>query len=183
MLSDKDILRAIETGLLNIEPFSATQLRPAGISLHLGGQILVPKPMKLIDFRHSTEVEYDEFNFQDDEPFILKPQQFILGHTAEVVSVSNKLGFLIEGRSTLARLGISVEQSSTIVDSGHVERPITLEIYNCGPSPVTLYKDMSIAKAIVFKLTSTATRGVDEYIRYSKQKKGVGKPILREKSQ
>jgi dCTP deaminase len=183
MLSDKDILKAIEDGLLKLEPFKASQLRPAGISLHLGAQILVPLPTKLVDFRSTTEIKYQEYTIEKDEPFLLKPQQFVLGHTKEIISVSNKLGFLIEGRSTLARLGVSVEQSSTIVDPGHIERPITLEIYNCGPSPVTLYKDMSIARALVFKLSSPSKRGVDEYIRYAKQKKGVGKPILSEKSQ
>lgn len=183
MLSDRDINKAIQQGLLKIEPFDPTQLRPAGISLHLGEQILVPKPTKLIDFRADTEIEYDEFKIKDDVPFILKPQQFVLGHTKEIISISNKLGFIIEGRSTLARLGVSVEQSATIVDPGHNERPVTLEIYNCGPSPVTLYRDMSVAKALVFKLSSEANRAFDTYARYSSQKKGVGRPILQEKSE
>lgn len=158
-------------------------LRPAAISLHLGKQILIPKPVKLIDFRSSTEIKYSEHLIEGNTPFILKPKQFVLGHTKENITVSNKLGFIVEGRSTLARLGISVEQSATIVDPGHTNRPITLEIYNCGPSPVTLYKDMSVAKAVIFKLSSKSSRAFDEYDRYSKQKKDAGKPILREKSE
>lgn len=162
---------------------SKNTLRPAAVSLHLGEQILVPKPVKLIDFRATTKIKYAEYTIEDDKPFIIKPQQFVLGHTKEFITVSNKLGFIVEGRSTLARLGISVEQSATIVDPGHKERPLTLEIYNCGPSPVTLYKDMSIAKAVIFKLSSPSSRAFDDYDRYSIQKKGAGKPILREKSE
>lgn len=183
MLSDKDILKAIKDGWLTIKPFSKGQLRPAGISFTLGGQIQIPKPMELIDFRKNTELDYEEVALNDTDPFILQPQQFVLGHTKEIITVSDKLGFIIEGRSTLARLGVSVEQSATLVDPGHHQRPITLEIYNCGPSPVTLYKGMSIAKAAVFYLSTKSGRSFDEYARYATQKKGVGQPILREKSQ
>lgn len=183
MLSDNDILKAIDGGLLTITPFGKEQLRPAGISLHLGQEILVPRPVELIDLKAQTEIDYDRRTISDDEPFVIQPGQFVLGHTEEIISVGTKLGFIIEGRSTLARLGISVEQSATIVDPGHHERPITLEIFNCGPSPVTLYRNMSVAKALVFELSSEAGRSFDKYARYSSQKKGVGKPILRLKSE
>lgn len=183
MLSDKDILKAINEGLLSIQPFDKKQLRPAGISFQLGKQILIPKPVDLIDLKNIKDLDYEEVEITEDKPFIIQPGQFVLGHTEEVLSVSTKLGFIIEGRSTLARLGISVEQSATIVDPGHSERPVTLEIYNCGPSPVTLYRGMSVAKGLVFKLSSQAGRDFDQYARYSSQKSGVGKPILRLKSQ
>lgn len=183
MLSDRDILRVIRDGLLSVEPFDEKQLRPAGISFHLGKEILIPKPVKLIDIKEATNLEYETVEISEDKPFIIKPQQFVLGHTEEIVSVSTEIGFIIEGRSTLARLGISVEQSATIVDPGHDKRPITLEIYNCGPSPVTLYRGMSVAKALVFKLSSESSRAFDKYARYASQKSGVGKPVLRLKSE
>jgi dCTP deaminase len=183
MLSDGDILKVMAEGLLVIRPFDKKQVRPAAISLHLGQEILIPRPAKLIDIKNETELSYERQEITEDKPFIIKPQQFVLGHTEEVISVSPQLGFIIEGRSTLARLGISVEQSATIVDPGHHERPITLEIYNCGPSPVTLYARMSIAKALVFRLSSEAGRAFDTYTRYASQKSGVGRPILRLKSE
>jgi len=183
MLSDRDILAALEEGLLTITPFDTKQLRPAGITMQLGKEILIPQPVELIDLKGDQELEYDRVEITPEKPFVLQPQQFVLGHTEEVLSVGTKLGFTIEGRSTLARLGISVEQSSTIVDPGHHERPITLEIYNCGPSAVTLYRGLSVAKCLVFKLSSEAGRSFDKYARYSGQKSGVGKPILRFKSQ
>lgn len=179
MLSDKDIIKVMKSGQLKISPFKNEQLRPAGISLHLGSEILIPKPVKLIDLKSDIELEYEKQVLSNDKPFIIQPQQFVLGHTEEIVSVGTKIGFIIEGRSTLARLGISVEQSASIVDPGHNERPITLEIYNCGPSPITLYQGMSVAKALVFQLSSEAGRAFDKYARYASQKSGVGKPILR----
>lgn len=183
MLSDKDIRRTIDEGLLSISPFDEKQLRPAGISFHLGKEILIPKQTRLIDLKKKEDLYYDREEISEDKPFIIQPHQFVLGHTEEILSVSTKLGFIIEGRSTLARLGISVEQSATIVDPGHHERPITLEIYNCGPSPVTLYRGMSVAKGLVFELSSEAERGFDQYTRYASHKSGVGKPILRLESE
>lgn len=183
MLSDKDILKVINYGQLSIQPFDIKQLRPASITLHLGEEILVPQPMKLIDFKAEINLEYKKHLITSDKPFIIQPQQFVLGHTEEIISIGTKIGFIIEGRSTLARIGISLEQSATIVDPGHHERPVTLEIYNCGPSPVTLYKSMSVAKALVFRLSSETGRSFDKYARYSSQKSGVGKPILRLKSE
>jgi dCTP deaminase len=183
MLSDRDILRAIKDGELSIEPFNPKQLRPAGISFHLGGEILVPKPTKLIDLKREADIGYETVKITEDEPFIIHPSQFVLGHTAEIVSVGTKLGFIIEGRSTLARLGISIEQSATIVDPGHTDRPVTLEIFNAGPSPVTLYGGMAIARTIVFRLSSESSRSFDAYSRYASQKSGVSKPILRLKSE
>jgi deoxycytidine triphosphate deaminase len=128
MLSDRDILAALEEGLLTITPFDTKQLRPAGITMQLGKEILIPQPVELIDLKGDQELEYDRVEITPEKPFVLQPQQFVLGHTEEVLSVGTKLGFTIEGRSTLARLGISVEQSSTIVDPGHHERPITLDL-------------------------------------------------------
>ena len=184
MLSDRDILQAIQEGHLSIEPFNKKQLRPAGISFHLGHEILVPKQVKLIDLKEEAAgLNYEKVEISEDTPFIIQPHRLVLGHTEEIITVSTKLGFIIEGRSTLARLGISVEQSATIVDPGHYKRPITLEIYNCGPSPVTLYRGMSVAKALVFKLSSESSRAFDKYARYASQKSGVGKPILRLKSE
>ena len=183
MLSDKDILGVIKQGELVIDPFDPACVRPSGISLKLGDEILVPGKVKLIDIRNPTDLPYESVVLKPDGPFILRPQQFVLGHTLENITVSTKLGFLIEGRSTLARLGVSVVQSAMIVDSGHTNRPITLEIFNCGPSPVTLYAGMSISKAVVFRLSSTAKRNYDKYARYGDQTSGVGKPILRELSQ
>ncbi len=182
MLCDKDILAVMQTGELQIKPFNDSQLRPAAISLHLGKEILVPKPTKLIDLNAETPIDYYTHNITAKKPFILQPQQFVLGHTEEVISVGTSLGFIIEGRSTLARLGISVEQSATIVDPGHTNRPITLEIYNCGPSPVALYRGLATAKALVFRLSSTANTSYDDYSRYAKQTSGVSKPMLQLKS-
>lgn len=183
MLSDKDIIKAIKEGDLRVDPFKKSSLRPAGISLHLGSEILVPVRAGVIDIKAEISPEYDRFEITPSKPFIIKPQQFVLGHTEEKISIGANIGFLIEGRSTLARIGVSVEQSASMVDPGHLNRPLTLEIYNCGPNSVTLYQGMSIGRGVVFRLSSKTGMPFDGYSRYALQESGVGKPILRLKSE
>lgn len=175
MLSDRDITRVLETGELVIEPQLSDLLRPAGLTLHLGAEIAVPQA-GVVDMRTGQGPAYEWHRITPDDPFMLKAGQFVLGHTFEKVTVGLSLGFMIEARSTLARYGVSVVQSAMIVDTGVTHRPITLEFSNAGPNDVLLYEQMSVARAIVFELSSPASRGYDQTSRYRNQTDGVGIP-------
>ena len=67
----------------------------------------------------------------------LAPGEFILGFTYERIRVPRNLIALVEGRSTYARLGISMHQTAPWVQPGW-EGPIVLEIMNNGPLTVEL---------------------------------------------
>jgi dCTP deaminase len=178
VLADRDIVAALRDERLQVEPFSPQQLRPAGLTLHLGSEILRPRAQPLIDFEETDpEIEYERTSLEDDGCFVLGPGAFVLGHTHERISVGAGLGLLVEGRSTLARVGVSVVQAAMVIDTGHRDRPITLELFNAGPSPVALRNCMPVARAILFELSSEPTRLYDDYARYSAQRTGVGMPL------
>lgn len=178
MLSDQDIRAAIDDGRLAVEPFDPKILRPAGLTLHLGGELLRPLPGPVIDFEDDEpKIEYEEHLVSASRPLILEPMAFVLGHTREHVTVGSELGLMIEGRSTLARVGVSVVQTAMIVDTGHEGRSITLEIFNAGPSPVALHEGMAIARAVIFELSSPSSQLYDRTSRYSSQRRGVGRPL------
>lgn len=178
MLADRDILVAMKENRFRVEPFTPEQLRPAGLTLTLGAEILRPRPRPLIDFDSAdVTIDYDRTILDGESVFILESGGFALGHTKETVSVGSGLGLLVEGRSTLARVGVSVVQAAMIIDTGHHDRPITLELSNAGPSAVALRGGMPIARAILFELTSEPSRLYDDYGRYAKQKAGVGIPL------
>ena len=44
----------------------------------------------------------------EDEPYILQPNEFILGSTVETVDLPNNILARVEGRSSLGRLGIMI---------------------------------------------------------------------------
>jgi dCTP deaminase len=69
--------------------------------------------------------------------FCLEPNDFILAMTYERITISKGLIGLVEGRSTYARLGLSMHQTAPWVQPGW-SGPIVLEIKNHGPVKVEL---------------------------------------------
>ena len=113
MYSNEDIKRAIESGDLVVEPFSEELIRAAGLTLHLGKTLLKPHNGKVVDVKNGIVPDFDEITITDDTPYRLEPGEFILGHTLQSVTVGPSLGFLIEGRSTLARVGAALPMSES----------------------------------------------------------------------
>jgi dCTP deaminase len=82
-----------------------------------------------------------------EDPFILKPLQFVLGSTLEEVNVPAYLRMKIEGKSSLGRIGLSVHQTAGHLDSGFKGR-VTLEFFNCTQLPVVLVPGTYICQVI-----------------------------------
>lgn len=177
MLSDIDIKQAIIDGKLVVEPFAESQLRAAGITLHLGSQILRPLPGQIVDIKTGQLPEYEELQIAPDRPLSLHPQDFVLGHTLEKITLNEGLGLFIEGRSTLARVGLTIVKTAMLVEPGHTNRSITLELANHGPNSILLYPQMKIARAALYQLDTPSSRPYDVNGKYREQL-GVGRPIF-----
>ena len=95
----------------------------------------------------------------------------------ENVTVGSSLGFMIEGRSTLARVGLTIVQTAMMVYTGHSDRPVTLELANHGPNPILLYPNMKIARVVLFELKTPSTVRYDDTGKYRGQQ-SVGVPIF-----
>lgn len=177
MLSDADLRLALADGSLIVRPFHDSCIRASGLGLHLGSRLLKPISGKVVDVRRKIVPDYEEILITLDKPYALKPSEFILAHTFEEVTVGPNLGFLIEGRSTLARCGLTVVQTAMIVDAGHRNRVVTLELANHGPNSILLYPKMKIARAAVFELRTPTQMPYDDQGKYQCQNT-VGPPIL-----
>ena len=177
MLSSDDIKKALEQGSLVVEPFDPICVRPAGITLHLGETLLRPLPGKVVDIKNKIAPDYETITITMDRPYQLDSNGFVLGATFEAVTVGANLGFLIEGRSTLARVGLTIVQTAMLVYPGHRGRAVTLELANHGPNPILLYPKMKIARAAIFELKSPSTELYDDNGKYRKQE-DVGPPIF-----
>lgn len=77
----------------------------------------------------------DEFG--DPESFVLHPGAFILAMTHESIRVPKNMIALIEGRSTYARVGLSMHQTAPWIQPGW-SGPIILEMMNNGPLDIKL---------------------------------------------
>lgn len=177
MLSNEDIKRAIKAGELEIKPFSEKFIRASGITLHLGKHLLKPVPGKVVDPKLKIVPDYQEIVIEDDKPYPLETGEFLLGHTYQTVSVGPGLGFLIEGRSTLARVGLTIVQTAMLVYPGHRDRAITLELANHGPNTIMLYPKMKIARVALIELRTPSSELYDDKGKYRNQSV-VGSPIF-----
>jgi dCTP deaminase len=77
----------------------------------------------------------DEFG--DPESFVLHPGGFILAMTYESIKVPTNMIALIEGRSTYARVGLSMHQTAPWIQPGW-SGPVILEMMNNGPLDIKL---------------------------------------------
>ncbi|HMO01822.1 MAG TPA: dCTP deaminase [Oligoflexia bacterium] len=179
MFSNEDIKNAIKTGELSIEPYTENLLKGSGLSLHLGETLLKPLAEGIVDVKNNLLPEYQEIKITMDKPYSLIPGDFVLGHTYQKVTVGAKLGFLIEGRSTLARVGLTIVQTAMMVNPGHKQRSITLEFANHGPNTILLYPKMRIARAAIFELKTPSSIDYDQNGKF-KDQITVGKAIFRD---
>jgi len=179
MLSNEDIKAAIASGELVIEPFREDLLGAANINLRLGAELLKPIPGTIVDPRLEIVPDFEVIRIEADRPYKLQPGEFVLAHTYETITIGPGLGFFIEGRSTLARVGLTVVQTAMMVDPGHSGRTVTLELASHGPNPIMLYPKMKIAGAALFRLQTPCSQLYDQKGKYRYQRHGVGKPIFR----
>jgi dCTP deaminase len=178
MFSNIDIEEAMRNGSLEIDPLFQGAIRPASIRFHLGAQLLKPQPGPVVDVHKGILPEYTQIQLEEEKGYPLQPGEFVLGATYEKVTVGNNIGFLIEGRSTLARLGLTIVQTAMIVYPGHTKRAVTLELANHGPNAIMLYQKMKIARAAIFELKSPTKDTYDESGKYREQV-DVGPPIFK----
>jgi dCTP deaminase len=154
ILSDVTIKEFIDSGRIIILPeFDPTDIRPAGIRLHLGEDILIPAENQIIDISSDIEVKYEATKIPP-EGYVLKSNMFILGSTYESIMTPRDIVCHLEGRSTIARLGLSIHCTSGIIDGNHDEpRSIVLEIKNTGPFHMILKPRIALAMLLFSQLT------------------------------
>lgn len=152
-LADITIKEYIKSGLIQVTPsVNEADIRLVGIRVHLAKKILVPHA-GYIDLSSPSELEYDTVDITKNE-FVLEPGAFILGSTVEKIKTAPNIISFLDGRSTIARLGLTIHVTAGVIDGNHDEaRTITLEIKNLGVHSVRLRENDSIGQ-LMFALLS-----------------------------
>ena len=162
-LCDTDIEQYLDDGVITISPRpDNSKINGATIDLRLGNSFRVFREYSApyIDVSGPREevtaqldrVMSDEIIIGDSEPFFLHPGELALATTMESVKLpANIIGWL-DGRSSLARLGLMVHVTAHRIDPGW-EGKIVLEFYNSGKLPLALRPNMIIG-ALSFEILS-----------------------------
>jgi dCTP deaminase len=162
VLTDREIQAAIHSGSIKIEP-SPSELAYSSTSLDLSlskfirvwkkasakgvEQIVCPSTEGYV--YNEFAKEFSELKEIGSDGFVLEPDMFMLGWTSENVDLPShaKLAARVEGKSSLARLGIGIHITAPTIHAGF-KGPIQLEICNHGPLRVKLMAGMPVCQLI-----------------------------------
>ncbi|TDQ59898.1 dCTP deaminase [Mesocricetibacter intestinalis] len=164
-LCDRDIERYLDEGLIQLTPRPDNdKINGATIDVRLGNSFRVFREHSApyIDLSGPREevsaqlerVMSEEIILADDEPFFLHPGMLALATTLEVVKLPADIIGWLDGRSSLARLGLMVHVTAHRIDPGW-EGKIVLEFFNSGRLPLALRPNMVIG-ALSFEVLSGA---------------------------
>ena len=168
VLSDQEIWSLLQTGRLKIEPTPSLEaVQPSTIDLTLADSFQVLEDsaetaMDLaIDIRDSKQVmrtldRYSEnITVEGGKHFLLEPGGFVLAWTRERITLPNFLAARVEGRSTPARIGLSVHQSAPTVHPTFSNQ-LQLELTNAGPFRIKLFPGQTICQLILETMSPPA---------------------------
>ena len=174
ILSQPEIKSAVQNGEIVFDPpLEQRQWGEASIDLRLGFKFTKIQAAKgatfgLADGGLATiaasglwreQVLQEKDTFGKRQTFDLDPDEFVLALTHEKVSIPNHLIALVEGRSTYARVGLSMHQTAPWIQPGWTGH-ITLEIRNSGPLKIALTPTLDMPCQLTF-LQLTSTLGSD----------------------
>ncbi len=161
ILSDRDILAYLEAGKIKITPpIDATkQLSSCSVDFRLGNTFMVFEHSRFgfMDPRSSTAVAESmrKIVVPDGEAFMMQPGDFVLASTIEKLELPDNLVGRLEGRSSLARLGIIVHSTAALFEPGWIGTA-TMELGNLGRIAVALYPGMRVCAFTFDQLSSPA---------------------------
>ncbi|HXY34612.1 MAG TPA: hypothetical protein VEI07_10320 [Planctomycetaceae bacterium] len=185
ILSDREILAAIDRQAIKISPPPrAEAYSSTAVDLRLSADLVEwTRPS-----RHGVESvvcpAHPEYDFDSvrrtyctsvripADGYVFKSHAFILGWTEEKIQLPHRsrLAARVEGKSSLARLGIGVHVTAPTIhagfgfkkdDANFAGSPLQLEMWNAGPADVKLAVGMPICQLIFEIVDGTPEKGYE----------------------
>ncbi|MGH7141559.1 MAG: dCTP deaminase [Minisyncoccia bacterium] len=167
-LSDIDIKKAVKSGDITLKPFDEKRLQPASYDILLGDTFFVTDAhgSAYIDPVRKVFPKMQKFVAKGPEGFVLHPGVSILGYSQDFFG-SDKYLIEVNGKSSLARIGLLVHNSAALINPGHFLN-VALELCNLNHVPIILHPGMAIAQLTFSPLSSAPAQDYKEVGRYSK---------------
>ncbi|HEK1838193.1 TPA: dCTP deaminase [Proteus mirabilis] len=188
-LCDRDIIQWLDEGKLVIEPRPPVErINGATADVRLGNQFRVFQghTAAYIDLSGPKNevnealerVMSDEIVLPEGEAFYLHPGELALAVTLESVTLPDDVVGWLDGRSSLARLGLMVHVTAHRIDPGW-HGHIVLEFFNSGKLPLALRPGMVIGALSFEPMSGSADRPYNrrQDAKYKNQQGAVGSRI------
>lgn len=151
ILSDQTLTEMIERKELVVDPLGPHSIQPASIDCRLDSHFLVVEDRDMHTIDLNSEIKYREY---EGPAITIPPHSFLLATTMEYVKLPNDLTAFVEGRSSIGRIGLFI-QNAGWVDPGF-EGQITLELYNANSLPIRLEAGRRICQLVFCKMDQAA---------------------------
>ena len=151
ILSDKTIRTLLKSGDMAISPLEEGQIQPASVDVRLGDTYSVVEGQASAIVQMERPVEYRTLTA---DSYLLLPGQFVLATTLEYIRLPDNMTAFVEGRSSIGRLGLFI-QNAGWVDPGF-EGEITLELFNANQCAIELQKGRRIGQLVFAQLDRDA---------------------------
>ncbi len=151
ILSDRTIRDMIAEKNLKITPLSEEQIQPASVDIRLGNtfSIVDDTPSGIITL--DSEIKYKTITA---DKYLILPGQFVLATTMEFFELPDDLTAFVEGRSSLGRMGLFI-QNAGWVDPGF-KGEITLELFNANRCAIELTAGRRVGQLVFAKMDRAA---------------------------
>lgn len=174
ILSDKTLTKMIEDKELIVEPLEKEQIQPASVDIRLGNTFSIVEDTSTGIINLENEIKYKTIT---TDSYILLPNQFVLATTMEYFDLPDDLTAFVEGRSSLGRMGLFI-QNAGWVDPGF-KGEITLELYNANRCAIELKAGRRVGQLVFAKMDDTALNPYNG--KYQGQKGATGSRVFMDK--
>lgn len=169
ILTDREIVIALDNSQIIVKPRPNLELALSSTTLDLtlsdvfttwdaiGGVTLHPGAADFSFFQlHRLQKKVQQSSY------VLEPRSFVLAWTHEEVTLppKSRLAARVEGKSSLARLGVGIHVTAPVIHSGFSGN-IQLEVFNLGPHSIALDAGMRICQLVFEQTYGTPVKGYD----------------------
>lgn len=151
ILSDKTIAQMLQNKELTITPLAPEQVQPASVDIRLGSTFSIVEDSPTGVITMDKEIQYKTIQ---SDTYTLLPNQFVLATTMEYFELPDNLTAFVEGRSSLGRMGLFI-QNAGWVDPGF-QGEITLELYNANRCAIELRAGRRVGQLVFAEMDEAA---------------------------
>ena len=136
---------------LVINPVTMEQIQPASVDIRLGNTFSVVEdtPSNIITLE--SQISYKTIT---TDTYLIMPGEFVLATTMEYFELPDNLTAFVEGRSSLGRMGLFI-QNAGWVDPGF-KGEITLELYNANRCAIELKAGRRVGQLVFAEMDAPA---------------------------
>ena len=136
---------------LVIRPIGEEQIQPASVDIRLGHTFSVVDDTSTGIITLNNQIQYKTITA---DKYVILPGQFVLATTIEYFELPDNLTAFVEGRSSLGRMGLFI-QNAGWVDPGF-KGEITLELFNANRCAIELQSGRRVGQLVFAQMDDHA---------------------------